>query len=89
MFDAGGLVELDGQPVLHVADGFNDAAKFEGAHGGAGQQGGKEEVVARADHADVIVFAIQVMQQAEGGEPGAQDDQFVSAGLVQWLAHKE
>ncbi len=57
----------------HRANRLDDAAELHRAHGRAGQQRREQEVVARADHGDVEVFAIEPSHHLHGPEAGAQD----------------
>lgn len=57
------------------AYGLNDGAKFDGAHGGGGQERGEEEKVARGDDGDgADEGEIDNFDERVGGPSGAEDD---------------
>lgn len=68
-----GFVVLDGALLVadNGADGLHDGAVLDGAGGARGQQGREEEVVARRDDNDVVVFGIDLLEQGDGAPAGA------------------
>ena len=46
-----------------VADGLHDGAVLDGAGGAGGQERGEEEVVARRDDNDIVVFGVEAFEE--------------------------
>lgn len=67
--DLGGLgfVVLDGGGLVteEVADGFHNAAVFDGTSGARREQRSEEEVVARRDDDDIVVFRVELLEERD------------------------
>ena len=76
---AAGRVDGDGAGKMEaharLPDGHDDAAKLHRPDRGRGQQRGEDEMVARADDGDLVEARVDVANDAEGAEAGAEDDQ--------------
>ncbi len=70
--DIGGLGQVKPDIRPGGAHGLDDAAEFDGPRGGAGEQRGKEKVVPGADDGTLVALDVDVANQAEGAEAGAQ-----------------
>lgn len=68
-----GFVVLDGALLVadDGADRLHDGAVLDGARGARGQQRREEEVVARRDNHDIVVFGIELLEQGDGAPAGA------------------
>ena len=67
-------------PEASVADGLNDAAKFQSPHSGAGKEGGEQEVVSRAHHDHLIPALVDILQQTVARPPCAQNHHPLDVG---------
>lgn len=80
-------VEVMLVPEARVPDGLYDATELQGAHRGAGQQRGEEEVVPGADDDDIeqlseALTTLEVPQDTVAAPARAQDDQVLSPGAL-------